>query len=48
MLRPTGHSVLFVMKNLALRRFSNFESGTVNDKGKLASAEEHCPIGHDQ
>jgi NADPH:quinone reductase-like Zn-dependent oxidoreductase len=31
-------SVLFLMKNLTLKRFSNFESSTVRDPEKLATA----------
>jgi NADPH2:quinone reductase len=31
-------SVLFMMKNLTLKRFSNFESRTVKDHDKLVSA----------
>jgi NADPH:quinone reductase-like Zn-dependent oxidoreductase len=31
-------SVLFIMKNLTLRRFSNFESRTVKDHDKLVTA----------
>jgi len=34
----TIQSVLFMMKNLTLRRFSNFESATVKDTQRLAAA----------
>jgi NADPH:quinone reductase-like Zn-dependent oxidoreductase len=32
------HSMLFMMKNLTMKRFSNFESSTVKEQGKLTAA----------
>jgi hypothetical protein len=31
-------SILFMMKNLTMRRFSNFESRTVKEQGRLVAA----------